>query len=216
MSTSRSYHHGDLRAALLATTRALLADVGIEGLNLREVSRQAGVSHAAAYNHFRDKAGLVRAVADAAFMRLAAEMRDVRSNPGDPLQLLKRMGVAYVGFAYRNPVEFKIMFRPELCGIVDELAALQSDEAYRLLIGAIEDCQRAGFIGAGPSEPIVLAAWSMVHGLSSLIVDGPNSRLAPTLDAAESLAQGCIDSLIAGLSRASVESTKDAAAARSH
>jgi AcrR family transcriptional regulator len=195
MSTSRAYHHGDLRAALLATTRTVLASSGIEGLSLREVSRQAGVSHAAAYNHFRDKADLLRAVVDAAFARLAAEMRDARSATHDPFERLCRMGVAYARFAFCNPVEFKIMFRPELCST----PSAEPNEAYALLVAAIGECQRSGAIAAGASEPFVLAAWSMVHGIAALLVDGPNPDLAPDLAAAERLARQCVEVLAAGL-----------------
>ena len=199
MSTSRTYHHGDLRAALLDTTRSVLAQVGIEGLSLREVSRQAGVSHAAAYNHFRDKAGLVRAVVDAAFARLAATMQDARASTSDPLLALERIGIAYVEFAYTNASDFKIMFRPELCGIADPAAARDDDEAYRILIATITDSQSAGAITGGAPEPLVLAAWSMVHGLASLIVDGPNRELAPNIHVARALAGSCIAPLIRGM-----------------
>ena len=198
MSTSRSYHHGDLRATLLATTRSVLAEVGIEGLSLREVSRRAGVSHAAAYNHFRDKASLIGALVSAAFERLATEMHRSRSNTREPFERLRRIGVAYVRFAYRNPVEFKLMFRPELCGL-DGPPSPTGDGAYRLLVETIVDCQAAGAIAAGPTEPLVLAAWSMVHGLAALIVDGPDRRLAPSLGVAERLAAHCVDVLADGL-----------------
>jgi AcrR family transcriptional regulator len=201
VSTSRSYHHGDLRATLLDTTRAVLARAGIEGLSMREVSRQAGVSHAAAYNHFHDKASLLRAVVDAAFEQLAAEMRGARSNASDPFERLRRIGVAYVCFAYTNPTIFKIMFRPELCTVAPQQAEGDAGDAYGILVTAIAECQAAGAIGSGPAEPLVLAAWSLVHGLSSLLVDGPNRDLAPNLHAAQTLARHCIDVLAAGLRR---------------
>jgi AcrR family transcriptional regulator len=199
MSTSRAYHHGNLRAALLEATRALLAEVGVEGLNLREVSRRTGVSHAAAYNHFQDKASLVRAVVDAAFERLAAEMRRARSSSHDPFEALRRIGVAYVRFAYRNPAEFQIMFRPELYAVPDSEASPNRDVGHQLLVETIEDCQKAGVIARGPVEPLVLAAWSTVHGLSSLIVDGPDRSLASSVAVAETLARRCLDALEHGL-----------------
>lgn len=199
MSTSR-YHHGDLRATLLETTRAVVAEVGIEGLSLREVSRRAGVSHAAAYNHFRDKGSLIGALVNVGFERLAAEMRRSRSTTREPLERLRRMGVAYVRFAYRNPVEFKLMFRPELCS-TNSAPTSTGEGAYQLLIQTIRECQAAGAIAAGPAERYVLAAWSMVHGLAALIVDGPDSMLASSLSAAERLATQCVDTLVCGLRR---------------
>lgn len=199
MSTSRPYHHGDLRETLLQTTRALLADVGVEGLSLREVSRLSGVSHTAAYNHFRDKASLVRAVVEAAFVRLATDLARARASTTDPFVALQRIGVAYVRFAYRNRAEFRIMFRPELCGVASADKATRNGNAYTVLVETIRTCQASGAIPPGPSEPIALAAWSMVHGLSSLIVDGPDPTIAPTLAAAEKRARQCGDALRFGL-----------------
>ena len=172
----------------------------MESLSLREVSRQAGVSHAAAYNHFSDKASLVRAVVDAAFARLAAEMRSARASTADPFEALREIGVTYVRFAYRNPAEFKIMFRPELCAHRESKATRNNETAYDVLVETIADCQAAGAIACGPAEPLVLAAWSMVHGLSSLVVDGPDRDLAPDLAVAEKLARQCLDALTNGLS----------------
>ena len=200
MSTSRAYHHGDLRAALLEKARTVLAAEGVEGLSLREVARQAGVSHAAVYNHFRDKAGLVGAVVDAAFVRLATDLARARASTSDPFDALQREGVAYVRFAYRNKADFKIMFRPELCGLAAQEQPQKKSAAYEILVETVRACQAAGSIAPGPPEPAVLAAWSIVHGLSSLIVDGPDPALAPTLASAEKLARQCGDVLRYGLS----------------
>jgi AcrR family transcriptional regulator len=172
--------------------------VGVEGLSLREVSRRAGVSHAAAYNHFRDKGTLMQALVDEAFDRLAADMRRTQAHASDSFDALRRLGVAYVRFAYKNPAEFKVMFRPELR---DAGASGQppSGAAYQLLVDAVLACQRNGTIAPGPPEPIIATCWSLVHGLSSLLVDGPDTGLATSLSAAESLARSCIDVLGRGL-----------------
>ena len=198
MSTSRTYHHGALRDALLETTRTLLADVGADGLSLREVSRRAGVSHAAAYNHFRDKAALVRAVVEAAFARLVVEMAEARDRAREPRAALRAIGLAYVRFAYRFPAEFRIMFRPELFAHDDEKAD-GGGRAHAILVEAVEACQRAGAIDPGPVGPPVLAAWAVVHGLASLIIDGPDPGIAPTLADAEALARSCLATMASGL-----------------
>ena len=111
---------------------------------------------------------------------------------------LAAVGVAYVRFAYCNRAEFKIMFRPEMCSI----AILGPDEpldAYAVLVDAIVACQRSGAIAPGPPQPLVLAAWSLVHGLAALIVDGPDRGLAPDLASAEALAMSCVSTLAEGL-----------------
>ncbi len=116
------------------------------------------------------------------------------------------MGVAYVLFAYKNPTDFKIMFRPELCAPTDNPADpvhgsdAVTNEAYQLLVEAIADCQRSGIGSQRPRNTCVLAAWAMVHGLASLITDGPSRDIAATLAAAESVARACAEILVAGLS----------------
>jgi AcrR family transcriptional regulator len=168
------YHHGDLRAALLTTTRALLAESGLEALSIREVSRRAGVSNAAAYNHFTGRGELVRAVVDVAFAELAAVMRVEQGEARDPLERLRRAGQGYVRFAMARPAEFRTMFRPELFASGEPLGelALGTSEAYMVLTEAIAACLATGAI-AGDEPTLVMAAWSAVHGLATLALDGP-------------------------------------------
>ena len=106
------YHHGQLRAALLAASRSILAESGARGLSLREAARRAGVSTAAPYRHFKDKTSLLAALAHAAFVRLDAELTAVAERFADapPLERVQQLGVAYVGFAARHPAEFRLMF----------------------------------------------------------------------------------------------------------
>jgi AcrR family transcriptional regulator len=199
LSTSSRYHHGDLRAALLAATGDLLVESGVEALSLREVSRRAGVSHAAAYNHFRDKAALLRAFVAAAFTAFAADLRTARDAASDPLDSLVEIGVAYVLFAYRHPAQFRLMFRPELVGpIADDPGEEAIRGSYAVLVEAIARARAAGAI-AGDPDALVLAAWSTVHGLSAIIVDGPDSGLGQDEREVERLARSTLAVLAAGL-----------------
>lgn len=171
--TVRPYHHGDLRATLLATTRTLLAEGGIEALSIREVSRRAGVSNAAAYNHFAGRGDLVRAVVADAFVELAKAIRGAQRRATDPLERLRRAGAGYVSFALSHPAEFRVMFRPELFARRSEHDdACGEDDAYAALTEAIAVARAAGAI-VGDEPTLVLAAWSMVHGLATLALDGP-------------------------------------------
>lgn len=185
-----------MRSALIATTRALLAEAGPEGLSLREISRRTGVSHAAAYNHFRDKGALLGAIVDAAFERIAAELRAARATTDDPTSAFQAVGVAYVRFAYQNAAEFRIMFRPELCGRLSP--PTPDDAAYGVLVACIEAAQAAGVMVREPIPQLAFAAWSMVHGVASLILDGPDTTLAPDLATAELLARSCVATLAEG------------------
>jgi AcrR family transcriptional regulator len=182
----KSYHHGDLRAALLETTLALVDEVGVEGLSLREVSRRTGVSHTAAYKHFTDKAALVRALVAEAFEEFRVALCAGRDAGTDPLDALRRIGVAYVVFAFEHRTQFKMMFRPELTGIAKLDDVSPASGAYDVLVDGVAAAFAAGLLQGEP-ETVVLASWSIVHGLAALIVDGPlgvvSANAAPAIEA---------------------------------
>ena len=165
-----AYHHGDLRRAVLDASLALLGEAGIEALSLREVARRAGVTHAAPYHHFHDKAGLLDALAEEGFACLRDAMLEASLEVKRPGARLAAIGRAYVVYAVSHPAHFTVMFRP---GRGQALArGLASREAYQVLVDQVVGCQRAGLAPAGDSEALVLFAWSVVHGLASLSVDG--------------------------------------------
>ena len=169
------YHHGRLREALLVASREILAESGARGLSLREAARRAGVSSAAPYRHFQDKAALLVALAHAAFSRLDVELEEVARAHADspPLERVQRLGVTYVGFAARNPAEFRLMFG-ELAPAPEsspELAAITASTASHLP-RALEDLRFEEGSESPPLVNLTLLAWSIVHGLSTLWLDG--------------------------------------------
>jgi AcrR family transcriptional regulator len=145
-----TYHHGDLRQAVLQTAGKILEKEGLEALSLREVARRAGVSHNAPYRHFRDRDSLLGALAAEGFERL-----------GDALQSRPRreMGEAYVQFALTNPQRFRLMFgglaKPEK----------RDRRAYERLLQSFADLGEDAQYAAA-------AAWGLVHGLAHLLLDG--------------------------------------------
>src|SRR5690242_18144357 len=106
----QSYHHGDLRRALLAAASEAIEENGVAALSLRDLARRAGVSHAAPAHHFGDKAGLLTALATEGYEQLAEALLTSRRVSNSFLEL----GVAYVRFAVTRRAEFEVMFRPEL------------------------------------------------------------------------------------------------------
>ncbi|MCA9656758.1 MAG: TetR/AcrR family transcriptional regulator [Myxococcales bacterium] len=175
--SKRSYHHGDLRAALLDAAIEVIGERGLHGLSLRECARRADVSHAAPYRHFADKNALLLAIARRGFERLAAAGVAAMDGVGDPRDRLDAYGVAYVRFAVDNPVLFRVMFTAELdaaegveAGHVVDKGGEEGDEAgaFELLVESaaalIDD-------GDDPREA-ALAAWSLPHGLAMLVLDG--------------------------------------------
>ena len=176
------YHHGDLRNALLSAALKLVAKRGVEGFSLREAARAVGVSAAAAYRHFEDKSALLAALSLEGLVRLAAKMEEAIARapgaPGTPARAaaeLTTIGWAYVEFAVANPSHFRVMFGP-WCDHpqFDELPAdvfRKGRGPFQLLVDTLDEMVRAGAIAPAAREGAEVAAWSAVHGLSSLLVD---------------------------------------------
>lgn len=169
------YHHGDLKAALLAAAEDLLRERGLEGFTLRECARRAGVSHAAPAHHFGDLRGLFAEFAAVGFARLHQAMQGYRAAAGpDPVAQLHAAGRAYIDFAIANPAHFRLMFRREK--LDQNNARLQSAGE-----GAFGELKSALALAMGqPADADLtaqqLAAWSTVHGYASLLLEG---QLAP-------------------------------------
>lgn len=161
MERLRSYHHGDLRRALLDTAAETIAESGPQALSLRELARRIGVSHAAPQHHFGDKAGLLTALAIEGFELLAQEVSTAK---GD----LLASGVAYVGFAARHRAHFEVMFQPSLYRADDPQLAQAQLKAREALEQAVRGHRKA----RGKAEDARLAAWSIAHGFAKLWLAG--------------------------------------------
>jgi AcrR family transcriptional regulator len=197
------YHHGDLRNALLSAARDLAAEVGVDGFTLREVARRAGVSHTAPYHHFPDKAALVRALAIDAFKVLTRDLKAAAASAKKPLEQLERIGERYVQFAVTHPVEFRFMFRRDLCltdaqNGDDELET-ESLNAQAVLQAAVNTAAQQGQLEGNPKQ-VALTAWSGVHGLSTLILDAPGFADVPS-NAVTQMARETIRGLRRGFER---------------
>jgi AcrR family transcriptional regulator len=156
-----SYHHGDLRDALIRAARRILEKDGLADLSLRQVARAVGVSPAAPYHHFADKQALLDAVATQGFAALRSEMLTRMAKETDPVARLDASGVGYVVFAVENPALFRLMFGGE------ELSA-NGKKAYGVLQAAVADTSRP----EGIANPLVcLRLWALVHGIAKLIVE---------------------------------------------
>jgi AcrR family transcriptional regulator len=111
MGTERSsYHHGDLKNALVDAAVRLIEVKGVDGLSLRGVAREAGVSQAAPYHHFKDKEALVAEVCCVGFCELEARMRAAVEGCDHAMDCLEAMGRAYVAYAMEHKAYFAIMW----------------------------------------------------------------------------------------------------------
>jgi AcrR family transcriptional regulator len=165
MSTSarrkRSYHHGDLPAALLRAAGKLLEKEGLEALTLRTLARRTGVSHAAPYRHFRNRGALLAALAAEGFGRLGQAQREAAAAGG-----LRGMGEAYVRFALAHPQRFRLMFGGQLQIAKHPALREVALKTFEGLSGAL-----AARVGDAPgARDASIAAWALVHGLAQLLL----------------------------------------------
>lgn len=200
-SRAKPYHHGDLRNALLDEALDALRVEGSANFTLRDLARRVGVSHAAPYAHFADKRALLAAVATIGFRRLAEKLEEAAATSGDPLEQLAAIGWAYVRFGYEDPAHYRLMFTvPELRrydGLPDlEYAAHASFAVVRHVFAALHD---GGLIRSGDQQLDAIAAWSLVHGVTLLMIDERTGIDTRSLDAAKRLARTSIETMIAGL-----------------
>ncbi|WCN82295.1 TetR/AcrR family transcriptional regulator [Micromonospora sp. LH3U1] len=163
MTETRSYHHGDLRRALLATALEAIQEVGPAALSLRDLARRAGVSHAAPAHHFGDKAGLLTALAAQGFDLLAQRLTET----GDDFLAA---GVAYVDFAVTHRAYFEVMFRPELYRTDDADLVAARERAGAALRSGVATLPTGG--APVDAERDALAAWSIAHGFATLWLAG--------------------------------------------
>ena len=183
-----AYHHGDLRRALLDEAAAVLETDGVGALALRDLARRVGVSATAPYHHFRGKADLVCALAEDVLSDLDVVLAAATVLPVSPDARLHAQGVAYVLFAVDHPARFRVAFRPEMGEPFAGLAGGTLPEdvvAFRQLVRAVRDLVPA------VADPLgrAVALWSLVHGLASLLVDGPLRPLSTDRDRVRRLAE---------------------------
>lgn len=167
-----TYHHGDLREALLAAALALLAEAGPEACTLREIARRAGVNHRAAYRHFQDKRALFATLAERGWSALVREAREAVTGGGtSPEDRLVIVAQVYLRHATAHPALYDVMSGPRLnadgrhpeleacvmegAALLDELLTLTTDTAPR---AALRDAS--------------LALWAAMHGVSDQVNQG--------------------------------------------
>lgn len=163
----------DLKTQVLDASVQLIAEQGLAGLSMREVARRAGVSHQAPYHYFDDKESIVAALVERGFTMLADRMESVAKGKGTITQRLAKTGREYVSFALEQPVYFRLMFRPELAKL-DRFpeAVAAGARALAVLEALVEERCAGQRVAPAKREAMVSMHWGMVHGLSSLLLDG--------------------------------------------
>ena len=168
-----TYHHGDLRAALLAEAAAMIAEGGAASVTMRAIGRRLGVSRSAPYRHFADKSALLVAVAAAGFKRLGGRLQAIEAGAPTSVEQLRRIAEEYVRFALENPAHYRLMYGKEALTREDQPELREAANAlFEELVGVIQSYQRSGTIKRQDPRAQAYVAWSAVHGLASLVIEG--------------------------------------------
>lgn len=188
------YHHGDLRSALVdAALRAIERD-GVSELSLRALARSLHVSPRAPYRHFTTKEQLLAAVAVEGYRTSAAFIESRLTGMTDPVAKLRAAVEAYVLFAVEHPAAFRVMYAPY--ATVEESAPdllRARAEGHSEMMRLIRTAQRTGVLRSGDPMQLGLALWSVMHGLSVLLIEGQLGRFERPVEAAK------LAKLVAGL-----------------
>ncbi|RWB94746.1 MAG: TetR/AcrR family transcriptional regulator [Mesorhizobium sp.] len=185
---SRPYHHGDLRRVVIETALDMLREEKGWQFTLREVARRAGVSHAAPYKHFPDKAALLAEIAMIGFDRLRDSLSAAKSEAPKTLRdEIAPIARAYVAFGTDNPALYRLMFSAEEGKAVGMHLNERALAVFDVLLEILRRGQAAGSIRKRPIEGQAAAAWGLVHGMTMLAIDGllvPGKVGSAPLDAA--------------------------------
>ena len=189
----KSYHHGNLKEALIKEAFIMLKESGIESLTLRELTQRLGTSRSAIYRHFSNKEDLIKNVILAGFEELDKSFEPIFTNASiSTINKFEQMGFMYINFALQNPDLYRMLFGPKHMKEREEVCENEKPELYRLknnesnmddldemesngfhkLVVLIVAAQEEGLFIKNDPFIISITIWSHLHGLASLIIDG--------------------------------------------
>ena len=178
LMNKRSYHHGSLKKAIISEASSMLNKFDSDKISLRSIANRIGVAPSAPYNHFPDKESLFDAITSEGFKRLANQMRD-SIDPALPASInLATMGKKYIFFAINEPILFNTMFKK------DNLKSNKDSEMIeKIFFKAVSACFDFKINRLVSKRNASISAWSMVHGLSILLISGVlNSDSSESID----------------------------------
>ncbi|HIF11361.1 MAG TPA: TetR/AcrR family transcriptional regulator [Sneathiellales bacterium] len=170
-----TYHHGDLKTALLDAGEEILSQKGPEAISLREIARACGVSQTAPYRHFSNKEALLVAIAIRAFEEFGHTLRVAKESRSDPKAKLHELGKAYVEYGLNHPHRLRLMFgRQSVLQSKDDNSIAAKGVGFSLLEDTVEELIQGD---EKRLKAATIAAWSLVHGFTMLVLSLPNGTL---------------------------------------
>lgn len=196
-AVARPYHHGDLRRAIVETASAMLREDKGWQFTLREVARRAGVSHAAPYKHFPDKAALLLELALRGFDQLGQELKAaIVPRPRSARKEFLALGGAYIAFGVGNPALYRLMFSSDAGDPHVAHLSERALSALGVLLDVLTRGQESGAFRRRPLQGQAAACWAQVHGITMLSIEGllmpEKVGSAPVQAALETLLDGVV------------------------
>ncbi|WP_405181636.1 TetR/AcrR family transcriptional regulator [Nocardia sp. NBC_01377] len=193
--SERRYHHGNLRVALLTQAETTLRTSGVDGLSLRELAREVGVSYGSPRRHFEDKAALLDALVEVGLQRLGAELaKAVEPDGRDFAEVLTAVAISYIRFATESPAMVDLMSRSRYLSQAPAALVEARDASFAPVRDLVERGQASGELVPGDVRRIGTLIFATLHGLATLA----NNGMIDPLD--DRLIADAIQSLLAGIS----------------
>lgn len=162
----------DLRRAILDAAAALFLEHGYEGLSMRQIAERIGYSATTIYRHYDDKDDLLFAIVQEGFLRFGRRLEKAAQSSDDPSARLAALGHAYIEFGLRNPVYYRLMFMQRFDFLFESRAKQEAPmiDSFGMLRQAVEQAMQTGFLRRGDPETTSVVIWSVVHGITSLVI----------------------------------------------
>ena len=178
MPKKKSYHHGDLKNALIEAGADILSKEGVSALSLRKVAQKAGVSHAAPYAHFADKQALIAAISTEGYKQLYEQIAQVAEQyRSEPLRRLVESSWSYVQFALDEPDHFKVTLSGMIEKEQDYPAFVETArQTFSLVVDIVAQCQQAGILRQGAPDLTAVSIWALIHGFVTLLLENQISH----------------------------------------
>ncbi len=201
MPKKRSYHHPDLRQALLDGAVRLIKEEGMREFSLRRLAKEVGVSHTAPYRHFENKEAILATLMSEGHKRLRTGLLDARARcPGKAIDKLMAEGLAYLEFARKNPEYLSVMFSKEGMAAAMDMGEKAGNhsidyDSFGVVEATVKECQAEGSMDPrADAAALAFHAWAEVHGLALLRKEGLISAMSEARERKES---GTLDAIFA-------------------